>query len=451
MGAYHARLSPSSADQWTDCTAAPSEQDGIPNVDSEDSRAGTVCHQMSAEMLTAGGDADSYLGRTLLFWVHPESESRGESWAEDLTDPGLGQEIVAEVEVTESMVDMVNAGVSFVRELHARVGGVIQVEQRVPIGQFTGEEDAGGTTDVCIITDDTVYVIDFKYGRKKVTAYKVIEEARTDLITGEIIPPVFRANLQMSCYALGTMKKFGERPNVVMVIVQPAIRNVSEYSCALAELRQVEEFLRTKAEETRTKPVYKPTFDNCFFCRAKTTCKERTRLALELATNGLEDVEMKPLSPNNIGELYQYVDFFKDWIGDIERIARERLEQGLPVTRKDGLGYKLVEGRKGDREWKDTAEVEAVFDRARLRQDQKYKMKLISPADAEKLARPKRAKKGEKAEPATLGPTTWDRLQQLIHQEPGKPAIALETDPRPAIKAKTDGLEDVADNCDDLF
>lgn len=407
---------------------------------------------MCEEVLCAEAEPHDYLGRVLAFWIHPESESSGEQWLDIIRedgDPNL--EIVAEVTVTQEMVDQVETAVNFVRQLLTTSGGTLYVEQRVPISQFTGEEGATGTSDVCIMSGDTCTTIDFKFGRGKVTAYDVVTPAHTDPVDGHV-PEVVRANLQMACYALGTIEKLGNTVSkVTMIIVQPPINHVSEYSCSIEELRKVEEFLRVKAEETRTSPVYKPSFDNCFFCRAKDNCTERTRLALTLATNGFEDVEMKPIDPNNIGPLYQHVTFFKDWIASVERVAYERLEQGLPVVRTDGIAYKLVAGPKGDREWIDKELAEEALKKARLRQDQMYTMKLIGPAGAEKLAKVKRAKKGETAVPAVIGSTTWANLQQMIQQSDGKPVIALETDPKPAIKAKADGFEDVTDNCDDLF
>jgi len=445
MGAYHARLSPSSAYQWTECTAAPQEQEGIPNTSNEASRIGTTCHQMCEEVLGGNGlEPHDYLGRELWF----NEEGREEIWSEQWPHPTAPDFKVA---VTQEMVDQVETGVNFVRQLVATSGGELHVEQRVPIGQFTGEDGATGTSDVCIMHGDTCATVDFKFGRKKVTAYDVVTPAHTDPVEGHV-PEVVRANLQMACYTLGAIEKLGNTvTKVTMVIVQPPIGHVSEYSCSIEELRKVEEFLRTKAEETRTSPVYAPSFSTCFFCRAKDTCTERTRLALTLATTGFEDVEMKPIDPNNIGPLYQHVPFFKDWIASVERVAFERLEQGLPVVRTDGVAYKLVEGQKGDREWINKELAEEALKKARLRQDQMYTMKLIGPAGAEKLAKVKRAKKGETAVPAVIGSTTWAHLQQMIQQSDGKPVIVLETDPKPAIKAKADGFEDVADNCDDLF
>ncbi len=66
----HAKLSPSSADRWTTCTASIDAQEGIPNESSEASREGTVCHQIQAECLENSElDLQSYLGRTYNFYT----------------------------------------------------------------------------------------------------------------------------------------------------------------------------------------------------------------------------------------------------------------------------------------------------------------------------------------------------------------------------------------------
>lgn len=149
---YHARLSPSGAHRWTECTASPGQCDGLPNLGNEAARVGTCCHQIQEEMLLdPGRDLMSYLGRQMLFWIHPESESSGESWREDLLDAVEPIEVLHEVEVTEEMLDAVATALAFITELVEMSGGQLLVEQRVPIGNFTGEPDATGSADVIIL------------------------------------------------------------------------------------------------------------------------------------------------------------------------------------------------------------------------------------------------------------------------------------------------------------
>lgn len=154
--AYHARLSPSGAYRWTECTASPGACDGLPNLGNEAARVGTCCHQIQEEMLlNPDRDLMSYLGRVMVFWIHPESEDSGEDWMDVIApngepnDPCL--EFLEQVEVTDEMLDAVATALQFITELVDMTGGQLLVEQRVPIGHFTGEDGATGSADVIIL------------------------------------------------------------------------------------------------------------------------------------------------------------------------------------------------------------------------------------------------------------------------------------------------------------
>ena len=81
-----------------------------------------------------------------------------------------------------------------------------------------------------------------------------------------------------------------------------------------------------------------------------------------------------------------------------------------------------MEGRRGARQWANQEEAEQALKTMRLKLEQMYDLKLISPTTAEKLH-----KAGD------IGPRQWPRLQQLITQADGKPSVAPESDKRPAI------------------
>lgn len=454
MSKKHARLSPSSADRWTSCTASANAQDGIPNKNSDASRQGTTCHQIQEELLLNPELVPhSYVGRTLVFWYHPESDSRGESWAEEYAemaetaDGGLCA-IEAEVSVTEAMVDAVIAAVEFIREQHALLGGEMLVEQRVPVGQFTGEDDAHGSADVILLGATWIAVFDSKFGRKRVNAAKVLRPPRVDFITGEVLPELRGPNLQMASYALGAVHEhdiFGAIETVTMVIVQPFIGHTDSYSCAIEELRETEKFLVIKAEETRTAPKFVPNFENCFFCRAKGRCDAQSNRALTTVFDGFGDADegiVNPPNPLTLGSQYAMVPFVEKWVADVTEAVREALYEGEPVVRNDGVAYKLVAGKAGNREWSDENQAAEILRQARLTREEMYVFKLISPAMAEKMAKPKRPPKGEQPKPAPLPPSKWRVLQDLITRSEGQSAIALETDPRPAL-CKAEGFEDV--------
>lgn len=439
--AYHARLSPSSAARWTHCTASVGAQEGIPNEGSDASRLGTCGHQIHEECLRdPERDIQDYLGLVMLFpdemWLTP---------AQAVLHDG------PKVEVTQELIDAVASSLAFVRQQHALHGGELLVEQAVPIGQFTGEEGATGSADVILLRPPVLEVNDLKLGRHKVNAYEVVQPAGRDIVTGEPTPEVRRPNLQLACYALGALHEHGvmhDFTHVTMRIIQPFLDHMSEYTCTVEELREVEAFLRQQAIEVREQPAYRPSPEACHFCRASGGCEAQTRMVVDNALEGFTDVETAVVAAPpevTLGDAYALIPLVNTWAAAVSDRVRDALAEGRPVVRSDGLAYKLVEGRATARSWTDETEVEAALKRMRLRDEQMYVRSLISPAQAEKLAKPKRAKKGETPPKPILGKTQWSRLAALITQGRAQPAIALETDPRPAVTPATDGFDDNSD------
>lgn len=458
MGMFHARLSPSSSDRWTSCSASPAAQDGLPNSSSEASRKGTTCHQIGAECLEdASRQPGDYAGRTYNFYADGR-----ESWAD--ADDAPDEMALYTVEVTDELVGIVVSYVDFVRNLHTTVGGEMWVETSVPIDHITGEEGATGSSDCGIFDGETFYSIDLKAGRGRVRAYDVIEPAGEDEF-GLPTPPKLRMNTQLAMYTLGGIRKhdlLGKVKFIKGIIVQPALGGASEYSCSIEELLALGEWLKERATLTRTNPTFAPSNDNCFFCRARFSCDARNAAAMSAAVEGFDDVEpaalieapLRKVPAPMLGTLYAKVEFIKAWCKDIESKVHEELMAGRVVQRDDGVSYKLVAGKLGNRQWVDETDAEKTLMSMLRKRELVYKPRtVISPADAEKLAKAKRPKKGEEAVKPVLGPTQWARLTELITQPPGAPQVAEETDPRPAWQPPSQGFDEVpqiAEN-DDLF
>lgn len=446
---YHAKLSPSSAKRWTSCSASIDAQAGLTDNGSDAARLGTCAHQLSAECLQGDLDPQRYLGRKMLFWVD-QGES-GECW--DKLQQGTH---VSTVFVTQEMIDACATYINFVQEQVKLAGATLYVEQRVPIGHITGEVDAGGTSDVVMASTGVLTTIDAKFGRQKVMAYDVITPAGVDIM-GVPTEPVVKINLQLAMYLLGSLEKYPGRYVVVKaIIVQPYLNHVSEYSCSVDELMAVGEWLKDRAEATRTAKVFEPTQDNCHFCKARMTCKAREDLVLTTALDGFEDIDLArpaPIHINQLGSLYEKVGMIQQWCNDVGTRVFDELSAGNPVMRNDGLQYKLVVGKKGNRQFDDEEEVETIMKVLRLKADQMYTRKLISASAAEKLSKP--TKEGrEIVAPPVLAPKAWARLEAHITQSPGAPTVALETDPRPTFVKEALGFDDVselASDCQDLF
>lgn len=451
--AYHARLGPSGAYIWMRCTASPNESDGKPNDGNDASRMGTACHGVASECLLNDQEPQHYLDQPFVFAKDGEG-SRHENFRPLL--PAVSDLTVEyEVPITQEYVEHVNVYVNFVRDLHRTLGGDLHVEQRVPIDHITGEPGAGGTSDTIIIAGDTAIVCDAKFGRNKVESFEIIQPAMPHPITGEPQPPVMEPNSQLAMYASGALRKhdpLGMVQTVKLIIVQPPLSHVSEYTLSVADLDLFIERVRQKATETRTNPVFNPG-DHCTYCKGRVTCQVRDAFVLQTSLEGFTDASdlqqvasarPRAVDTNLLGVMLAKVSMIQEWCGDIQRRAFEELMAGRPVVREDGMRYKLVEGRAGHRKWADPTVAEAALSKMRLKQEQMYDMSLISPTTAEKLATPKKNRKGEIVTEALIGARQWKKLEELITQSDGKPTIALETDPRPALPSAVNGFEEVS-------
>jgi sugar phosphate isomerase/epimerase len=121
------------------------------------------------------------------------------------------------------------------------------------------------------------------------------------------------------------------------------------------------------------------------------------------------------------------VALVEDWCKAVRAETERRLLAGEQVT-----GYKLVEGRKGARKWASEKEAERILKSFRLKQEQIYEHKLITPAKAEKLLKE--------------NPKRWAKLSDLIAQSMGKPSVAHAADKRSEMTTTT-----VAEDFDGLF
>jgi hypothetical protein len=254
-------------------------------------------------------------------------------------------------------------------------------------------------------------------------------------------------NPQMSLYGLGALQAYhglvADFETVRMAISQPRIRTApSEYDTTVAELETWGRSTarsavmtcvnadRTKLEEDdqRWLEIFvRPGEKQCKFCRAKATCPS---LRAEVSLHTFSDpatldefddtataAEPKTLSEADLGRTLAACDLIEDFTKAVRAEAERRLLAGEPVT-----GFKLVQGKKGNRAWSKPADVEALLKSMRLKEAEMYDFKLISPTSADKLAKA-----------GTIGPRQWPKLQEMITQKDGAPHVAPASDSRPAL------------------
>ena len=432
------------------CAGSHVLQQGQPDNANGYAAEGTAAHQV----LTWAGQRDKnaidFLGRTI----------RLDEGGRVIPDAEPGRASTYEYTVDETMAEHVQVCLDYVREVAGDCPVLYDV--KVNYASYLGvpEDEAWGTADVIILLPDEIVVVDFKYGMgvEVKAGYDVIE------VDGVILERPRKApNPQMGCYGLGALtayRDFADFERARLVISQPRITKApSEYDLsiealenwgltdvrlAVAKCQRAEATIEMISNIKHWDDSYlNPGEKQCRFCKAKSTCRAlRNEVALTVLGS-------EPATPDEFAEAsipdglpgdfdgaqwlsacLQKVDLIEDWCKGIRAEVERRLLAGESVP-----DFKIVAGKRGNRQFRDEAEAEAMLKSMRLKLEDMYDLKLISPTTAEK-----RAKAG------VIGPRQWTKLQELIVQREGKPHVAHVSDPRPALTVQpvADEFQDVA-------
>lgn len=436
MTAAHSYWSASKFESLMLCPGKIVLEEGAPDGTNLYAAEGTAAHQVLTWALQEERPAAAYIGRQIhLNHVGKPCDAVGADYT---------------FTVDEDMAEHVQTCIDYCLDLKGD-DGVLFADIRVNYSSYLDVEEhtAWGTADVIIARGDELIVVDFKYGRGvEVDAEK---------------------NPQMSLYGLGALQAYNglvaDFERVRMAISQPRVKKApSEWDCSVEEL---EAWGRGEARDTVTTCVaaverapvmgeggfalsyLRPAEKACKFCKAKATCPALRDVVAD--TTGFST----PATPDEFAELrvqevteaavphgkaewiaacLTKVDLIEDWCKAIRAEAERRLFAGEQVP-----GFKVVAGKKGNRQWADAKVAEETLKTMRVKLEDMYDFKLISPTTAEKL---------HKA--GTIGPRQWPKLKELITQNDGKPHVAPESDSRPALVV-TPVVEDFSDvTADDL-
>lgn len=390
----HALLAPSASHRWIHCPGSVALCQGIPDRTSEAAAEGTAAHQLAEWTLRNGVDSPS---------KYPDLEIvvTSDDGVDSFTFP-----------VNDHMVRHVQAYVDEVRRDAA--AGELFVEGRVDLSDILGVQGQGGTSDAIVLSNDgaELIVYDLKYGK----GVQVFAEG----------------NPQLRLYGLGALEEYdlaGTIENVRMVIVQPRLDHIDdevmsaealrEFGATVARPAAIQAADLVTASDGEVEAALNPGEDQCRFCPAKATCPALRKLVHEAVfddltgADGGEDAVLQPSEDAaELGRQRSLVPLIESWCKAVVSKVDGRLATGEPVE-----GWKLVEGRRGARSWDDPEAVEKMLKGFRLKRDEMYDQKLISPTKAKDLVSEKR----------------WEKLAEHITQKEGKPQAVPESDKREAL------------------
>lgn len=409
----HATLSASGAPGWMRCHGKLAMEKPFPNTSSAYADEGTAAHEVAQMCLEQNQDASAFAGRVI-------TVARGEG----------AQKTERKFTVNEEMVENVQKYVDIVRGL----GGELMVEQRVDFSRWIGVDDSFGTSDAVIVWPEQqeIAVVDLKFGRGVAVSAEENEQAQL--------------------YACGTLDLLSlaydveDDWQVRLMIVQPRIGNVSEWTLTVGQLKDFAARASVSARHAihqydgKAEPKLTPGEKQCRFCRAKAVCpalaaEVRGVVTADATADDFDDLtvaddEAIAAQPDDqLAAAMSKIDLVEQWCKAVRAETERRLLAGAEVP-----GFKLVQGRRGARAWANKDEAEAALKAMRLKVEQMYDMSLVSPTTAEKLAKA-----------GAIGPRQWAKVKELIVQPEGKASVAPADDKRPALT-----LSASADDFDNL-
>lgn len=373
MPTQHALLSASSAHRWLHCTGSPLLEKEFPDTTSVYAQKGTLAHELCELKLKK---YTTVMPKGAYTRAHNKI-MKSELWQNEMEG------------TSETYLEYVKSIM-----LACEIAPAVLIEKRVDFSRYVPE--GFGTADCLILAGDTLHVIDYKHGK------------------GVVVDADY--NPQMMLYALGAMDELSllyRFKSVHMVIVQPRVNNISEFTMSADELRDWgETAVKPKAEAAMSGNGEFEAGDWCRFCRAKQQCKTRYESNDSLYPQLSAQHDPRLITLDDLGEYLRRGRDMAAWLEDMKEYALSESLAGADVP-----GWKAVEGR-GSRAFTDTDEAVETLVKNGIDESVLYERRVLTLAQMEKAV-------GKKAFGEIVG--------NLVVKNPGKPTLVEESDKRPKI------------------
>ena len=371
----HALLSASSSNRWLACPPSAVANEAYPNQETAFAQEGTTAHEVAEAIARARLEGKD----------EPDFSELPEGY-------------------TREMIECAKEYADYIEEQKKSNDATVLLEVRVDFSPWV--PDGFGTCDCLIIQNDTMTIIDYKYGQG--------------------LPVSAVNNPQLKLYALGAMNDYGSLlgvKKVEMHIFQPRLNNIQADSLTVEELMEwAEKTVKPTAEKAiKGKGKYSPG-EHCRFCQHGGKCRALTRLCTEYVdTHGLK-VSLPVLAPHEVADVLRMEPLITLWLKKVKEQALTTLMSGEELP-----GYKLVEGKLGNRKWRDERTVIQILNGAGYEDEEITETKVLSPSQMDKAIGKKKVA---------------ELLEEQIDRAPGAPTIAPITDKRPAYDRLAEAQDD---------
>ncbi|MGL3114817.1 DUF2800 domain-containing protein [Enterococcus faecalis] len=380
----HALLGASSAHRWLVCPPLARLEEKIKDRGSSFAEEGTAAHEL-AELCLAKRfkllTAKAVNSRLKLF---KESNSYYD----------------------QSMEDYVSLYCDLVEErVNQYENASVELEQRVDFTKWVPE--GFGTSDVVVLSDKTIEIIDLKYGKG--------------------VPVDAYLNPQLMLYALGAVDKYDiiyEFETVRMTIIQPRLDNISTFEIEKEELLYwADNYVAPRAVQAwEGAGEWKITDDVVKFSKVRAQLRPRAEKNFQLVDK-YELKEAPLLTNEEIAEILERAPEIKKWLEHVETYA-------LQKARDEGEefpGWKVVAGRSNRK----VSDVEGLL--------------MVLEAEGfedEDILKPQELKAIGQLEKVVGKKKFADLASEFIIKPDGKPVLVSESDKRPALNSIDNALSD---------